>query len=124
METSFASFLSPCPLPTLYICSVATCIFTVLYYARLFARVRENANKTSINSSFLHNIFLSNDLLSVQIELMGKGKQSRWLLLRGGMSGSLGREWRELLEGLVGCSRAQPAIHHPSNQGPHDASAA
>lgn len=77
METSFTSFLSPCPLPTLCICSMATCIFTARYYARLFARVREKANKTSINSSFLHNILLGNDLLSVQIELMGKGQQSR-----------------------------------------------
>ena len=56
---------------------MATCIFTVLYYARLFARVREKANKTSINSSFLHNILLGNDLLSVQIELMGKGQTKR-----------------------------------------------
>lgn len=100
METSFVAVLSPCPLPTLCICSVATCIFTVFYYARLFARVREKANTTSINSSFLHNILLGNDLLSVQIELMGKGEQSGRLLLGGGKSGATEGGWRGLLGGL------------------------
>lgn len=43
-------------------------------FHRLFARVREKANKPSINSSFLPSIPLSNDLLSLQRELMGKGE--------------------------------------------------
>lgn len=57
---------------------------------RLFATVRKKAKGTSINSSFSHRVILRNDLLSVQIELMGKkgragpGRAGRMLFLSHG----------------------------------------
>lgn len=109
-------FSLPAPFPPCIFVAWQHVVLQAFYYARLFARVREKANKTSINSSFLHNIPLSNDLLSVQIELAAKGRAKRVAAAAGWDAGSPGR--------VGGMQKAQLAIHHPSNEEPHHASAA